>query len=548
MHKKKTKYGTFDLLLGAVLAICGVLGIYFGIFVICECFHICIFDPNDFEYGEWLSISYSTIFLSTSLLGMLSDKSETVYWVNVNEYSLVNPRWFNFFTLSTIGYVTLLIETYAVLARKPLLVMVCFAVGIFTIISIFYKMMGSKYSRERLKQKLEERFHKEMPEKGEKNDYIEGIYTKLYKTTEIACQYGKLEIIDENIDFYFCNVYENVQEELMKEKLEAFLLLLNQYGFLRRAIDYLWSEGKEIINKQENQYLSAIICAENQDTRKIWDTYKEKYFWEAIDWKIDGALKAASDDKHKEYKKIMTDIARILCVNCASEQDIKTFLIHRIGEKKSVFEGKTIEHDPKYDKDGKTIPDIEQLGTLCFLFEAATNWREGFSVFLSALEAVLLYPVVINKQDSESQPVECFIINGELKNTLFDTLFEYINKSRRKGKENSKIYDILNELVLQRSCNKKMTEQLMRVIDLYNREDMTALRSSFVTSLSDFLFSWICDYDDGIQYWCDSESNEKITDLELQKAAIIEIIDAISFFWADAVEKERFMKLKEGIL
>ena len=48
-----------------------------------------------------LAISYQVIFLTTTLLTGLSDKSETIYWERFTEYVLVNPFIFNLFVLYT---------------------------------------------------------------------------------------------------------------------------------------------------------------------------------------------------------------------------------------------------------------------------------------------------------------------------------------------------------------------------------------------------------------------------------------------------------------
>lgn len=50
---------------------------------------------DNVEFG-FLAMSYQVIFLTTSLLGMLSDKSETIYWERFTEYVMVYPKVINF--------------------------------------------------------------------------------------------------------------------------------------------------------------------------------------------------------------------------------------------------------------------------------------------------------------------------------------------------------------------------------------------------------------------------------------------------------------------
>ena len=92
MDSKKNKFVEYFLcmLVGAFGAAL-VSGIIYVIIIIAP-ESLCDLICNRDNYLTILSISYQVIFLTTTLLSGLSDKSETIYWERFTEYVLVNPK------------------------------------------------------------------------------------------------------------------------------------------------------------------------------------------------------------------------------------------------------------------------------------------------------------------------------------------------------------------------------------------------------------------------------------------------------------------------
>lgn len=561
MQEKRDNTTFFRLVIMVLVTIVGIFGLYLGILAICDHFCIHLFDADNFEGVGWLSISYSTIFLSTSLLGILSDKCDTVYWVNINEYSLVNPRWINFYSLSTIGFVTLLIETYATIVQKPLLILISFIAGIITIISIFYKMIEGKYSRNLLKRKLVKQFQKKLSNESidDKNVYIESIYIKVCRTTELACQDRKLDVISENIDFYFEYIHDDLPEDIKMEKLESFMVILSQCGFEEKVIVYLWDEDNEIKNKQAKQYAVAIICARNENIGKVWDKFKKEYFWTALDWKIDGIIEVAYKEcvmllederfpdelfteKFSKYREIMCMIARILCIERRSEEDMTTFLIHRIGEKLSDYERNTLNmfwSEPVSQSNGDRGMYTEHMFSLCFFLEDIEINRAGIEVYLSALENIIFNESFINGQPDSQSGEYRFIVQNTMKKVLFETIKEYVSETKRDINIKNRCYELLDALVLQRFYDERDKKNicLSEIINLYNGKGMSEPRSRFLEKLYNFLDLWIYDYSDEIQ--------SVYEDSLLQNSNIVWFIETAIQLLKDETEKKTFEKLKK---
>ena len=101
-----------------------------------------------------LEISYQVIFLTTSLLSLLSDKSETVYWERFTEYVMVTPKYFNFIGLSLLGFFSLFIQTVCLALSYITAFYISFALGIVIIIFLWWKMSSIFFRRDYYKRKL----------------------------------------------------------------------------------------------------------------------------------------------------------------------------------------------------------------------------------------------------------------------------------------------------------------------------------------------------------------------------------------------------------
>lgn len=213
--------------------LCMVIGL-FGIFLVSGLVYgiIMIAPANVYEmicnndnYTTALSISYQVIFLTTTLLSGLSDKSETIYWERFTEYVLVNPFLFNFKGLSGIAFLTLITETIAFFIKGELAAALfygSFLFGIVIIVLLSARMSSIYFNREH--------FLKRMLEK-EKDPGLDKIET-LKDMTIIAASNQNSRVVKENLEL-FCNLVgrETVTDDFVRVMLEMFDALFDQNNY-----------------------------------------------------------------------------------------------------------------------------------------------------------------------------------------------------------------------------------------------------------------------------------------------------------------------------
>lgn len=161
------------------------------------------------NYLGLLGVSFSVTFLTTSLFGGLSDKSEKIYWLSYPESYLINIP-LNFMVLSSLSFLCLGFQALAaLLVRLPeypreALFLASFVVGIAAIVLLSYKFTAVFFSRGKLVKKAEDRFGA-MVEKaaadpagaGELRDAVIGLFNN---TLEAALAEGSdLDRVSENI-------------------------------------------------------------------------------------------------------------------------------------------------------------------------------------------------------------------------------------------------------------------------------------------------------------------------------------------------------------
>ena len=192
-----------------------------------------------------LSISYQIIFLTTTLLSSLSDKSETIYWERFTEYVLVNPFLFNFKSLSGIAFLTLATETVAYfvtgdIAAETVACLIIgdiatavfygsFILGILIIVFLSARMSSIYFNREHFLKRMLAR---------EKEPDAEKIRT-LKDMTIIAAGNQNSRVVKENMEL-FCKIVgkSSVAEETIDIMIELFDTLLEQ-GDTAGYLDYI---------------------------------------------------------------------------------------------------------------------------------------------------------------------------------------------------------------------------------------------------------------------------------------------------------------------
>lgn len=146
--------------------------------------------------NSWIGISYSVVFLTTSLLSIFSDKEETVYWERFTEYVLVNPMAFNFLGWSCGAFVSIILETVALWGRDYGLCWASFIFGMFVIIRLYFMMSSIYFTRSAYIEKLKKERH-------ENTELID----QLMEYTLFAADNHNGRIVEENISYLIQTLY-----------------------------------------------------------------------------------------------------------------------------------------------------------------------------------------------------------------------------------------------------------------------------------------------------------------------------------------------------
>ena len=135
-------------------------------------------------YLSLIGISFSVTFITTSLFGGLSDKSEKIYWQSYPEQYLINTP-LNFMVLTGISFLSLAVQvvlTFFVRGDEVLreaLFLSAFLIGIAAIVVLSYKFTAAFFSRRRFLARAEAYFDGLVadPEKsGELQQAVVGLF------------------------------------------------------------------------------------------------------------------------------------------------------------------------------------------------------------------------------------------------------------------------------------------------------------------------------------------------------------------------------------
>lgn len=235
-------------------ALCIIMGLFGVALVSGIVYVILIFAPADVydsicngeNYLTALSISYQVIFLTTTLLSGLSDKSETIYWERFTEYVLVNPFLFNFKGMSAVAFLTLATETVAFFCKggfATALFYGSFILGIVIIVILSVRMSSIYFNREHFLKKIIDK--EEIP--GFEKIKI------LKDMTIVAAGNQNSRVVKENLEL-FCNLVskETVTEDFVRVMLEMFDALIEQNNY---------AEYLDLITE-------CIVCATDNPSKK----------------------------------------------------------------------------------------------------------------------------------------------------------------------------------------------------------------------------------------------------------------------------------------
>ncbi len=189
----------------------------------------------------------SLTFITISVTSVLSDKSATLYWINLVEDNLIHPRYHCFYAYVLYSFAALLICGVAILYRQqvPFLIFFVFNVVILTILT--FSMMTIYFSIDDKQRRAEDEWAKterllNTPDKDRKT--LETAYQDkesrlmhLKEYTLRAFDAKESDTISRNLDFYgrHCNagqisyVYRHIQIDNLEFLEKLYQLFQEQY-------------------------------------------------------------------------------------------------------------------------------------------------------------------------------------------------------------------------------------------------------------------------------------------------------------------------------
>ena len=187
----------------------------------------------------FLSISYQVIFLTTSLLSLLSDKEETVYWERFTEYVLINPRYLNFIGLSTVGFVALIMQTIAYFLSESTwwcgFFYSSFLLGIAAIIYLCYQMSSVYFNREHYVGKI--RDQELTPDK----------LNRLKEFTFVAADKFNGRVVNENMTYLFEKATD--ENDLISKDAAKGLVAVFEHLYIRNLDSWIINFFEDNLNK-----------------------------------------------------------------------------------------------------------------------------------------------------------------------------------------------------------------------------------------------------------------------------------------------------------
>lgn len=152
--------------------ICVVIWMFVGILVeygILELVSFCLdkyyYVPNVlsklndlFSKNDLLATQVSISFIIVSIISIFSSNGKKLYWIDIMEYKLVYPVWWNFTAITSYLFsnliLTIILKCYN---KEEFLLSVFLSIVMMSILT--YKMLSAFFSGERLKNKLAKEYY-----------------------------------------------------------------------------------------------------------------------------------------------------------------------------------------------------------------------------------------------------------------------------------------------------------------------------------------------------------------------------------------------------
>lgn len=116
-------------------------------------YNICITSDNRGDYLTIMGTHCSVVFLTTSLMTMLSEKNKYIYWVEMVTKILISPKYMGFLSLVTYSLLTIIGSFVGLLLGIGPVVIGSFLFGIISVTVLFSRMVSIYYQNEKTREK-----------------------------------------------------------------------------------------------------------------------------------------------------------------------------------------------------------------------------------------------------------------------------------------------------------------------------------------------------------------------------------------------------------
>ena len=195
---KKKKMNVLSYLLISLLGIAIASIVSFLILNVVFDYNTYITSDNRGDYLAIVGTHCSVVFLTTSLMAMLSERNRYIYWVDMITTMLIFPEYLSFFALVVYSLSTIAVSFIGLLFGIGSIVIGSFLFGIVAVTILFSRMVLIYYQDEKNKSNIKQ-FLFEKLEKNEHKKYLvrmkEITYIKA-ETREFMDVYDNLNLIE----------------------------------------------------------------------------------------------------------------------------------------------------------------------------------------------------------------------------------------------------------------------------------------------------------------------------------------------------------------
>ena len=154
----------------------------------------------DNNVSEFYLAQISLSFIIITIMNVLTDKTNTLYWENLVEKKLIRPCYRSILAFMQYSFCTILVSTIGIIKNNSCVVYVSFFINIVILMILSYKMSNLYFNREKQKNELEASYENANNEERRRN-----LLTKLKENTLMAVSNRNADIVNENIEFYIAH-------------------------------------------------------------------------------------------------------------------------------------------------------------------------------------------------------------------------------------------------------------------------------------------------------------------------------------------------------